>query len=110
MPNDPTAIRSSLDRGLYRLLRWGFPGHGPDSNTAVMARRLAIFVGQWRMARRLRAAIRQFRPDSIVVTQPLPAALLALIKRREPIDVPVIGVLTNWGVIGFYAQSAIDYY
>lgn len=109
-PSDPEAIRSRIDRGLYRLLRWGFPGRHPDTNAAVIARRLAIFFGQWRIARRLRDAIQRFQPQSIVVTQPLPAALLALIKRREPIDVPVIGVLTNWGVIGFYAQSAIDYY
>lgn len=109
-PSDPASLQSAIDRGLYRLLRRSFPGRGPDTHAAVFARRFAVFVGQWRMARRLRAAIQRFKPHSIVVTQPLPAALLALIKRREPINIPVFGVLTNWGVIGFYAQSAIDYY
>lgn len=108
--SDPGTIRSGFDRGLYRLLRWGFPGKHPDTHLAVLARRLAIVIGSWRMARRLRQSIERFQPQSIVVTQPLPAGLLALIKRRAPLDIPVVGVLTNWGVIGFYAQSAIDYY
>ena len=109
-PSEADAIRSTIDRALYRLLRWGFPGRRPDTRWALLARQVAIFMGQWRIAQRLRENLNDFRPESIVVTQPLPAALLALLKRRETIDVPVIGVLTNWGVIEFYAQSAIDYY
>lgn len=104
-------VDSSLDRMLFRVLRWGFPGRRQrDTIAAMWARRLAILVGQWRMSRRLEQIIDDFAPQSIVITQPLPAALISLIKKRRELDIPVFGVLLNWGVIDFYNQSAIDFH
>lgn len=104
-------IDSAFDRMLFRLLRWSFPGHRQtQGHVAIAVRRGVIGLGQWCMAMRLRDIINGFEPDCIVVTQPLPAALLSLIGKRNPIGVPVVGVLVNWGAIEFYAQAAIDFY
>jgi processive 1,2-diacylglycerol beta-glucosyltransferase len=108
---DAGGIDSAFDRILFRLLRWSFPGHRQtQGRVAIAVRRSVIGLGQWRMAVRLRDIVDGFEPDCIIVTQPLPAALLSLIGKRKPIGVPVVGVLVNWGAIEFYAQAAIDFY
>jgi UDP-N-acetylglucosamine:LPS N-acetylglucosamine transferase len=63
-----------------------------------------------RLAQRLASRMRAFRPDVIVATQMLPAALLSFLKRRGTLDIPTIGVLTDFGVHDFWIQPGIDRY
>ena len=104
-------VRFNVDRLLFSTLRWAFPGHVPLNNRSVaLMRRILIHCGERVLANRLEKRLRKFKPDIIVATQMLPAALLSTIKRRGSLPVPILGVLVDWGVNEFYLQSSVDHY
>jgi processive 1,2-diacylglycerol beta-glucosyltransferase len=64
-----------------------------------------------RLARRLERRLLAFRPDVVVATQMVPAALLSSVKvRRRRIAVPSIAVPTDYGVHDFWIQPGTDAY
>lgn len=104
-------MESYLDRALYRILAWAFPGTpGGRSLCGPLMRQGAIAAGSCLLAERLYSEIMRFRPDGIVTTQMLPGHLFARISDRLPFRVSSVSVIVNWGMIEFYDQDAIEFH
>ncbi len=87
------------------------PGERAGANVALLRQALlkwAFLRLQGRMEQRLQA----FAPDAVVATQMVPAALVAALKRssRRWRDLPLVGVLTDFGAHDYWAQPGIDRY
>lgn len=108
---EPGGGRYALDRVLFRLLCAALPERARrSSGNGVMKRRALIKWGWARLARRLEARLRAFRPDVVIATQSSPAALLSFVKKRGGLSIPLLGVLTDFGVHDFWIQPGIDCY
>lgn len=71
----------------------------------------AIVHRSWALlTRRLQRVIERFAPDCMVATQVNMAALAARIKTLRPLRVPLVGVITDYGVHDFWLQPQIDVY
>jgi UDP-N-acetylglucosamine:LPS N-acetylglucosamine transferase len=107
----PESVSSNLDKMLFVLLRWFFPGR-PRGNNPVSAfvRRIVIWAGQQRMGMRLEKQILGFKPQIIIATQTLAASLLPHVRWPDEQKPPVISVVVNWGFVQFYLQNVIDHY
>lgn len=101
--------RFGVDRVLVRRLRGALIGPSMAGAGALMRPALTVWAFT-RLAQRLRSRMQAFRPDVIVATQMLPAALLSFLKQRGTLDTPTIGVLTDFGVHDFWIQPGIDRY
>jgi UDP-N-acetylglucosamine:LPS N-acetylglucosamine transferase len=60
-----------------------------------------------RLTRRLEQRVNEFRPHAAIATQMGPAALLADIKRRRGLKLPLIAVPTDFGIHDFWLQRGI---
>jgi len=105
----PRDGRFGSDRMLIRRLRDALIGHTAAAANALLRPALTVWAFT-RLAQRLASRMRAFRPDVIVATQMLPAALLSFLKQRGALDTPTIGVLTDFGVHDFWIQPGIDSY
>ena len=111
MDLEPGGARYASDRLLFRLLCSSLLRRGRTTlaNSALV--RLALVKWSWaRLARRLETRLLSFGPDAIVATQMGPAALLASVKKRRGLDIPTVGVPTDFGVHDFWVQPGIDCY
>lgn len=54
--------------------------------------------------------IRDFMPQAIVCTHAFPAGILSVLKDRLKLDVPLVGVMTDFTVHPFWIQNNIDKY
>ena len=101
----------ALDCALLPLLCSAIPGGArtlPWNDARV---RLPLLKWIWaRLARRLERQVRAFRPDVVIGTQMIPAALLSTVKARRRLAVPSIGVPTDFGVHDFWLQPGTDAY
>lgn len=60
---------------------------------------------------RMKARIRRFAPDVIVATQMYPASLLAHLKLRgDFVDIPALGVVTDYGLQSIWLRPPSDMY
>jgi processive 1,2-diacylglycerol beta-glucosyltransferase len=99
------------DRYMVRLLCATFPGNGEVTPATQLMLRIALVKWSWaRLVRRIAQEVKAWKPDIIVATQMCPAALLAAAGSRYGIRVPIIGVVTDFGVHDFWVQSGIDRY
>jgi processive 1,2-diacylglycerol beta-glucosyltransferase len=101
----------ALDCALLPLLCSSMPGAArtlPWSDARV---RLPLLKWIWaRLVRRLERRLLAFRPDVVVGTQMIPAALLSTVKARRRLTVPSIAVPTDFGVHDFWLQPGTDAY
>ncbi len=73
--------------------------------------RLAIMKWSWlRLSKRLQSIVEAYAPDVIVSTQMIPAAMISSLKQRRRLHVPLMGVLTDYGLHDFWRQPGIDHY
>lgn len=101
----------ALDCALLPLLSSSMPGDARALpwNDARVRSRLMKWI--WaRLVRRLERRLTAFRPDVVVGTQMVPAAMLSSAKARRGLEVPAIGVPTDFGVHDFWLQPGIDLY
>jgi UDP-N-acetylglucosamine:LPS N-acetylglucosamine transferase len=107
----PRGGRYASDRLLLSLLCAALPYDGDSLAGNGVRARLALLKWTWlRLIRRLEPAIRRFSPDVIVSTQMIPAAMACYLKQRDKFGVPLIGVMTDFGVHDFWKQSGINRY
>jgi processive 1,2-diacylglycerol beta-glucosyltransferase len=100
-----------LDRMLFRSLCAVLPKRERRSSENTALGRLALIKWGWaRLARRLQTRLQAFGPDVVIATQMGPAALLSFVKKRDGLKVPLIGVLTDFGVHDLWIQPGIDCY
>jgi UDP-N-acetylglucosamine:LPS N-acetylglucosamine transferase len=109
--NAPRGGKYGSDRLLLSLLCAALPYDGESLAGNGVRARLALLKWTWlRLIRRLEPAIERCAPDVIISTQMIPAAMASYLKQRGKLTVPMIGVMTDFGVHDFWRQSGIDRY
>jgi processive 1,2-diacylglycerol beta-glucosyltransferase len=104
-------LRYSSDRWLLALLCASLPYDGSSLAGNGVRARLAIMKWSWlRLVKRIEMTINKLAPDVVVCTQMIPAAMVSSVKRRRKLQLPVVGVLTDFGVHDFWRQPGIDRY
>jgi processive 1,2-diacylglycerol beta-glucosyltransferase len=107
----PRIGKWASDRLLWSLLCAALPYDGDSLAGNGVRARLALLKWTWlRLIRRLEPAIKRFAPDVIISTQMIPAAMASYLKQRGRLNVPLIGVMTDFGVHDFWKQSGINRY
>lgn len=61
------------------------------------------------LAEGINKTIKEFRPDIIVCTHPFPAAVICKLKQAG-LDVPLVGVITDYDVHAYWLDSCVDMY
>jgi UDP-N-acetylglucosamine:LPS N-acetylglucosamine transferase len=70
-----------------------------------------IYIMRQLLVYRLRKRLREFKPDVIVATQIYPAVLMSFLKREAFFKkIPVIGVVTDYGLHKLWVNSGVDHY
>lgn len=59
---------------------------------------------------RLRAIIKQYSPDAILCTQAFPCGIVADYKRKEKVNLPLYGVLTDFSPHAFWVYPEVNFY
>jgi processive 1,2-diacylglycerol beta-glucosyltransferase len=60
--------------------------------------------------RRIAEVLREHHPRCLVCTQAVPVGLLAALKEREKIRIPLVGILTDFGVHKYWISPHVDLY
>ncbi len=101
----------ATDRLLLSMLYTSLPYNGASLAGNGVRARLALMKWSWlRLSKRLESIINSYSPNVIVSTQMIPAAMISALKRRGRVSVPLIGVLTDYGIHDFWRQRGIDRY
>jgi processive 1,2-diacylglycerol beta-glucosyltransferase len=86
---------------------WEYLYDNPDIEQATRdARGLLTLISSFR----LRQMLKKYHPSAIVCTQAVPATAWALTKRRGMHKLPIVGVVTDFGVHGYWIHPEIDLY
>lgn len=103
--------RYASDKLLLSLLCTALPYDGESLAGNGVRARLALMKWIWlRLIRRLDTAIRKISPQLIISTQMVPAAMAAHLRQRGKLQVPIIGVMTDFGVHDFWKQQGMEHY
>jgi processive 1,2-diacylglycerol beta-glucosyltransferase len=68
----------------------------------------AVMVDTWLTRRKLRQAIKDFRPDAVVSVYPLASLVLGRMRRKKTLRVPVVTFLTDFAVHSLWVHPGID--
>ena len=99
------------DRLLLSLLRNSLPYDASSLAGNGVRARLALMKWTWmRFSKRLESVVTQFAPDAVISTQMIPAAIISSLRRRRRVNVPQLGVLTDYGLHDFWRQPGVDRY
>lgn len=109
--DEPRGGRYGSDKLLLSLLCTALPYDGESLAGNGVRARLALMKWIWaRLIRRLDTAIRKISPQLIISTQMVPAAMAARLRQRGKLQVPIIGVMTDFGVHDFWKQRGMEHY
>ncbi len=75
---------------------------------AALLRAPTVMVDTWLTRRKLRRAIKQFRPDAIVSVYPLASLVLGRMRRKKTLRVPVVTYLTDFAVHSLWVHPGVD--
>lgn len=104
-------VQYASDRLLLSMLYTSLPYDRASLAGNGVRARLALIKWSWlRMRKRLGSVASSFAPDLIISTQMIPAAMISSLRTRHRLDVPHIGVLTDYGLHDFWRQPGIDRY
>jgi processive 1,2-diacylglycerol beta-glucosyltransferase len=62
------------------------------------------------LAFRIRKLIKDFKPDVIVCTHPFSLQMIHGLKMRGKIQIPLVGIITDYSIHGFWVERGIDAY
>jgi UDP-N-acetylglucosamine:LPS N-acetylglucosamine transferase len=68
----------------------------------------AIMLDTWLTRRKLKRAIKDFRPDAIVSVYPLASLVLGRMRRKKHLRVPVLTYLTDFAVHSLWVHKGVD--
>jgi UDP-N-acetylglucosamine:LPS N-acetylglucosamine transferase len=68
----------------------------------------AVILDTWLTRRKLKRAIREFRPDAVVSVYPLASLVLGRMRRKKQLRVPVLTYLTDFAVHSLWVHRGID--
>ncbi len=83
---------------LYRLSQRGHQGE------------ILQTVVSWMMKSRMLKLLRKEKPDLLVFTHPFPCGAASILKRQRLIDIPIIGVITDFTIHQFWVYPQVDRY
>jgi len=86
---------------------WDYLYDNPDVEEATREAREILNILN---ARKIQRLLRQHRPKALVCTQASPASLIAAEKRKGRLDLPLIGVITDYGVHSYWLYEQMDLY
>lgn len=99
------------DRLLLSLLCTALPYDKASLAGNGVRARLALLKWTWlRLNKRIGGLIAQFAPDVVIGTQMIPAAMVSAQKTRGRLNMPLLGVPTDFGLHDFWQQPGIDCY
>lgn len=99
------------DRLLLSLLYTALPYQRTSLAGNGVRARLALMKWTWqRLNKRLESIVTTCAPDVVISTQMIPAAMVSSLKRRGRLNVPLLGVLTDYGLHDFWRQPGVDRY
>lgn len=75
---------------------------------APLLRAPAVMVDTWLTRRKLKRAIKDFRPDAVVSVYPLASLVLGRMRRKKQLRVPVLTYLTDFAVHSLWVHRGID--
>lgn len=67
-------------------------------------------VVAWILKRRMLRLINRIEPDVVIMTHPFPCGAACLLKRQHLIDLPLIGVITDFTVHQLWIYDQVDCY
>lgn len=67
-------------------------------------------VVSWMLKNRMAKLIEREQPDILVFTHPFPCGAAAILKRQKAIDLPMVGVITDFTVHQFWVYPQVDCY
>lgn len=67
-------------------------------------------VVSWMLKNRMAKIIEREKPDVLVFTHPFPCGAAAILKRQKAIDLPMVGVITDFTVHQFWVYPQVDCY
>ena len=106
-----TGVQYASDRLLLSMLYTSLPYDRASLAGNGVRARLALIKWSWlRMRKRLSSVASSFAPDLVISTQMIPAAMISSLRSVRRLDVPQIGVLTDYGLHDFWRQPGIDRY
>src|SRR5262245_38861194 len=88
-----------------RLAPWSYE---LSYRLAPLLRAPAVMVDTWLTRRKLKRAIKEFRPDTIVSVYPLASLVLGRMRRKKTLRVPVVTYLTDFAVHSLWVHPGID--
>ncbi|MFI5047138.1 MAG: glycosyltransferase [Acidimicrobiia bacterium] len=88
-----------------RLAPWSYE---LSYRLSPLLRAPAVIVDTWLTRRKLKRAIKAFRPDTIVSVYPLASLVLGRMRRKKTLRVPVVTYLTDFAVHSLWVHPGID--
>ncbi|OVE77676.1 hypothetical protein BVX98_02120 [bacterium F11] len=86
---------------------WDFLYDNPDIETLTRdARGLLTLFGSFRTQK----ILRQYQPKAVVCTQAVPATAMAAEKKKGRLKVPLVCVITDFGVHRYWCHPEVDMY
>ncbi len=64
----------------------------------------------WGLKRRMLRVLAEKKPDILVFTHPFPAGAAALLKRQHRLDIPLVGVITDFAIHQLWVYPQMDAY
>ncbi len=86
---------------------WGYLYDNPD--VVKKTERLRNFVDT-RGSRKIEGLIKRFEPDAIACTQAFPCGLAAKYKETHHLDLPLVGILTDYAPHTYWIHGGVDVY
>ncbi len=104
-------VQYASDRLLLSMLYTSLPYDRASLAGNGVRARLALIKWSWlRMRKRLGSVAASFAPDLVISTQMIPAAMISSLRTGRRLNVPHVGVLTDYGLHDFWRQPGIDRY
>jgi processive 1,2-diacylglycerol beta-glucosyltransferase len=75
---------------------------------APLLRAPAVMLDTWLTRRKLKRAIKDFRPDAVVSVYPLASLVLGRMRRKKQLRVPVVTFLTDFAVHSLWVHRGVD--
>lgn len=67
-------------------------------------------IVSWMLKNRMLNLIKKENPDILVFTHPFPCGAACILKRQKLIDLPIVGVITDFAIHQFWVYPQVDRY
>jgi len=107
-----TSLRELFKQGYFKMIDW-VPSwyHHLYQNTMRLAEgdQVKYLLG-YRYEKKISALIKEFRPTTILCTNPFPLISLASLKKKGKASVEIATLITDYTAHSIWLDDAVDYY